>query len=134
MVKAVDPLEPSVPATPPLGTLESEVLRSLRELDEAPARTVQAHLERSGRRIAYTTVATTLGRLWTKQLVRRRRESCRGGERFVYRSVDFERRYIRQLLRGVVRLLGPAGVVHLSEEIRKLDPAEEDELRRQLGL
>ena len=117
-----------------LGTLESDVLRSLRDLDEAPARSVQIHLERGGRKIAYTTVATTLGRLWTKRLVRRRRESCRGGERFVYRPADFERQYMRQLLRGVVRLFGAAGVVHLSEELQKLEPAEEQSLRRRLGL
>lgn len=117
-----------------LGTLESEVLRSLTDLDEAPARTVQVHLEKHGHRVAYTTVATTLGRLWSKRLVRRRRESCRGGERYVYRPSDFERRYIRQLVRGVVRLFGPSGVVHLSEELQKLEPAEERNLRRRLRL
>jgi len=117
-----------------LGQLESDVLSMLHELDEAPARTVRGRLEAEGRRIAYTTVATTLGRLWSKGLVRRRRESCRGGERFVYRTVDFERRYLRQMLRGVVRLFGPAGVVHLNEELAKLDPAEERSLRRRLGL
>ncbi len=119
---------------PPLGSLESEVLRSLRALEEAPARDVQVHLVREGRRVAYTTVATTLGRLWSKGLVHRRRETCRGGERYVYRSGDFERRYIRELLSGVVRLFGPAGVVHLNEELQKLDPAEERQLRRRLRL
>ena len=123
-----------MPVPPPLGSLESEVLRALQGLDEAPARAVQVDLERNGHRVAYTTVATTLGRLWSKRLVRRRRETCRGGERYVYRSVDFERRYIRQLLRGVVDLFGPSGVVHLSEELQKLDPAEERTLRRRLRL
>ncbi|MCI4336740.1 MAG: BlaI/MecI/CopY family transcriptional regulator [Thermoplasmata archaeon] len=117
-----------------LGVLESDVLRSLRELDEAPARAVRQHLETRGKRLAYTTVATTLGRLWSKGLVHRRRETCRGGERFVYRSVDFERRYLRQVLQGVVSLFGPSGVVHLNEELAKLDPGQERELRRQLRL
>ena len=123
-----------MPEEPRLGTLESDVLRSLRELDEAPARAVRSHLNDRGRRVAYTTVATTLGRLWSKGLVHRRTESCRGGERYLYRSVDFERKYLRQLLRGVVTLFGPSGVVHLNEELAKLDPAEEKELRRRLGL
>ena len=118
----------------PLGALESDVLRSLRELNEAPARAVRTHLEARGKRLAYTTVATTLGRLWSKGLVHRRRETCRGGERFVYRSVDFERRYLRQLVRGVVTLFGPSGVVHLNEELAKLDPGQERALRRQLRL
>ncbi len=121
-------------STLPLGTLESDVLRSLRALDEAPARDVQEQLVREGRRVAYTTVATTLGRLWSKGLVRRRRETCRGGERYVYRPRDFERKYIREVLSGVVRLFGPAGVVHLNEELQKLDPAEESQLRRRLRL
>jgi predicted transcriptional regulator len=134
MVKAEPTFELGMPGEPRLGGLESEVLRSLRELDEAPARVVRQHLRASGRPVAYTTVATTHGRLWSKGFVRRRRESCRGGERFIYRPVDFERQYLRQLLEGVVKLFGPAGVVHLNEELRKLDPAQERELRRRLRL
>jgi len=120
--------------TTPIGALESDVLVTLQALEEAPAREIRARLAGRGRRVAYTTVATTLGRLWQKGLVRRRRENCRGGERFVYSTGDFERRYLRQLLRGVVRMFGPAGVVHLNEELSKLDPAQERKLRRRLGL
>lgn len=117
-----------------VGSLEAEVLRSLQELNEAPARTVRLDLERRGVRVAYTTVATILSRLWEKGLVKRRRETCRGGERYVYRSVDFEHKYLVNLLQGVVTLFGPAGVVHLNEEIAKLRPEEADQLRRRLGL
>ncbi len=117
-----------------LGSLESDVLRSLSDLGEAPARTVRRQLERQGTRVAYTTVATILTRLYDKGVVKRRRETCRGGERYVYRPVDFERKYLQNLLRGVVAMFGPAGVVHLNEEIEKLKPAEADQLRRRLGL
>ncbi|MCI4332545.1 MAG: BlaI/MecI/CopY family transcriptional regulator [Thermoplasmata archaeon] len=117
-----------------IGSLEAEVLRALRELDEAPARNVQARLKLRGVRVAYTTVATSLGRLFDKGLVRRRRETCRGGERYLYRSVNFEREYLRDVLRGVVTLFGPSGVVHLNQELAKLKPAEERELRRRLKL
>jgi len=117
-----------------VGSLEAEVLRSLQDLHEAPARSVRAQLERRGVRVAYTTVATILSRLWEKGLVKRRRETCRGGERYVYRSVDFEHTYLMNVLKGVVTLFGPAGVVHLNEEIAKLRPDEEDQLRRRLGL
>ena len=84
--------------------------------------------------MAYTTVATILSRLHDKRLVHRRRESCRGGERYVYRPGDVEQKYLVNLLRGVVATFGPTGVVHLNEEIAKLDPAQERELRRRLGL
>ncbi|MCI4317663.1 MAG: BlaI/MecI/CopY family transcriptional regulator [Thermoplasmata archaeon] len=117
-----------------IGSLEADVISALRKLGEGPARDVRAELETRGVKVAYTTVGTILGRLWTKGLVRRRRETCRGGERFVYRPVDFERKYLRNVLQGVVSLFGPAGVVHLNEELSKLNPAEERDLRRRLGL
>jgi len=117
-----------------LGSLETEVLAALRELNEAPARDVRKALEGRGIRVAYTTVATILTRLHAKGLVKRRRETCRGGERFVYRAGNVEQKYIINLLRGVVAMFGAAGVVHLNEEIAKLDPSEERALRRRLGL
>ena len=117
-----------------LGSLEAEVLLSLRELREGPARDVRERLEQRGMEVAYTTVATILARLHEKGLVRRRREKCQGGERYVYRPLDFERKYLRNLLRGVVTLFGPSGVVHLNEELSKLQPSEERELRRRLKI
>lgn len=117
-----------------LGSLETEVLASLRELREAPAADVRRSLEERGIRVAYTTVATILARLYVKGLVRRRREPCRGGERYVYRTANVEQKYLLNLLRGVVAMFGPAGVVHLNEEIAKLKPSEERELRHRLGL
>ncbi len=117
-----------------IGSLETEVLLALRELEEAPAAGVRRSLERRGVRLAYTTVATILSRLYTKGLVRRRREACQGGARYVYRPAEVEQKYLRNILRGVVAMFGPAGVVHLNEEIAKLDPTEERALRRRLGL
>ena len=117
-----------------LGSLETEVMISLRELEEAPARGVRVALERRGIRLAYTTVATILSRLYAKGLVRRRRETCQGGERYLYRPAEVEQKYLKNILRGVVAMFGPAGVVHLNEEIAKLNPSEEKALRRRLGL
>lgn len=117
-----------------LGALEAEVLASVRELGEAPARDVRAELQRRGTRVAYTTVATILSRLHEKRLVKRRRETCRGGERYVYRAGSIPDQYFANLLKGVVAMFGPSGVVHLNEEIAKLKPSEERELRRRLGL
>lgn len=117
-----------------IGSLESEVLLSLRRLGEAPARDVRENLKSQGTRVAYTTVATILSRLYDKGLVRRRRETCRGGERYVYRPAEVEQKYLINLLKGVVAMFGPSGVIHLNEEIAKLNPSEERELRRRLGL
>ncbi|MHB8351747.1 MAG: BlaI/MecI/CopY family transcriptional regulator [Thermoplasmata archaeon] len=117
-----------------LGSLESEVMASLRESTDGSARSVRQRLRQRGVEVAYTTVATILSRLYAKGMVRRHREPCRGGTRFVYRPVDFERRYLRAMLQGVVELFGPAGVVHLSEELEKVKPSEHRRLRRRLGL
>jgi predicted transcriptional regulator len=117
-----------------LGSLESEVLSTLRSLGAAPARDIRKALEDRGVHVAYTTVATILSRLHGKRLVTRRRETCRGGERYVYRPANVEHKYLMNVLRGVVDMFGPAGVVHLNEEIAKLNPKEERELRRRLGL
>jgi predicted transcriptional regulator len=117
-----------------LGSLESEVLGALRAAGSGSARDLRQRLKGRGVDVAYTTVATILSRLHAKGLVRRRREACRGGSRFVYRPVDFERKYLRTMLRGVVELFGPAGVVHLSEELERLQPAEERKLKRRLDL
>jgi predicted transcriptional regulator len=117
-----------------LGSLEREVLAALRLRHDASARQILEDLHRRGVRVAYTTTSTILGRLYAKGMVERTRETCRGGERYVYHYVDFEHTYLTNLLQGVVNLFGPAGVVHLSEELQRLDTKEERELRRRLGL
>jgi len=117
-----------------LGSLETEVMATLRELGAAPAREIRRALEQRGYRVAYTTVATILSRLYAKGLVHRRREPCQGGVRYLYRPAEVEEKYLKNILRGVVAMFGPAGVVHLNEELAKLDPSEEKALRRRLGL
>ena len=76
-----------------IGALETEVLTSLRDIGEGPARDVRTALGQRGTRVAYTTVATILSRLFDKGLVRRRRETCRGGVRYVYRPADVEKKW-----------------------------------------
>ena len=112
-----------------IGSLEADILLALRGLRQAPARQVRSELERRGISVAYTTVATCLARLYEKGLVLRTSEPCRGGERFVYESIDFEQRYLANLLNGVVALFGPSGVVHLNEELAKLSASDSGSLR-----
>lgn len=113
-----------------LGSLESEVLGALRAEGAASAKELRARLERRGIKVAYTTVATILSRLHAKGYVRRRREPCQGGMRYVYRAVNFERKYLRHMLKGVVALFGPTGVVHLGEELERIRPEDRNGSRR----
>ena len=90
-----------------IGVLETEVLSSLRDLREAPAGDVRKALEQRGTRVAYTTVATILSRLFEKGLVRRRRETCRGGERYVTGPPKWSRNISSISLRGSWPCSGP---------------------------
>ncbi|HEV2449437.1 MAG TPA: BlaI/MecI/CopY family transcriptional regulator [Thermoplasmata archaeon] len=113
-----------------LGSLESEVLGALRAEGAASAKELRTRLERRGVEVAYTTVATILSRLHAKGFVRRRREPCQGGVRYVYRAVNFERKYLRHMLKGVVALFGPTGVVHLGEELERIRPEDRNGSKR----
>ncbi|MCI4363801.1 MAG: BlaI/MecI/CopY family transcriptional regulator [Thermoplasmata archaeon] len=117
-----------------LGSLESEVLAALHAGGTASAREVRERLAGRGVAVAYTTVATILTRLHTKRLVKRTREPCQGGARYVYRPVDFERKYLRHMLKGVVALFGPTGVVHLGEELERIRPEPRRSPRRRSRL
>ena len=105
-----------------IGSLEAQVLLTLQRLKKAPARAVLEEFVRHHQPIAYTTVATVLGRLHEKGLVRRTREPCRGGERYVYQAVDFEHKYMVNLLKGVVSLFGPGRRGALERGTREARP------------
>jgi predicted transcriptional regulator len=90
-------------STPPLGAalghLERDVMDVVWKAGEAPVREVQAALSRT---VAYTTVMTTLDRLFKKGLVDRRRV----GRAFVYKAAlsrnEMEARMTTGLLTGML--------------------------------
>ncbi len=104
---------------PPAGDLsdaELEVLRALWDLGPAPVRVVMNRLHQRGRRLAYTTVLTFLGRLEQKGYV----ASDRSGPAYVYRPVVSRTRVARSRLRDLLEQLydGAAGplVLQLVEQ------------------
>lgn len=113
-----------------LGRLEREVMDVLWRHDRANVRDVQAQLPR---RVAYTTVMTTLDRLFKKGLLDRVRE----GRAFVYRAVftrrDVETAVAAGLLRGFLDA-GSGGarplLSNLVDAISDRDAALLDELER----
>ncbi|MCH7813890.1 MAG: BlaI/MecI/CopY family transcriptional regulator [Planctomycetes bacterium] len=90
-----------------LGSAELEVLKVLWDQGPAPVRSVLNALHRSGRRVAYTTVQTTLTRLEQKRFVR----SNRSDLAFVYRATVSRERFSRKRLSKLVNQLydGAAG-------------------------
>src|SRR5437879_13520872 len=67
-----------------LGDLEAAVLGSVVRLGRASARQVAQDLH-STRGLAYTTISTTLDRLYKKGILARDEAVGRGGSRYVYR-------------------------------------------------
>ena len=78
-----------------LGRLETEVMRVLWTASELAVRDVQARLERT---IAYTTVMTTLDRLFKKGFVTRRLE----GRAFLYTAAVAQHEIEATLTTGLV--------------------------------
>ncbi len=106
----------------PDGTLESDVLQALWALDRpASPSDVIAQMQTE---LAYTSIATVLGRLCDKGLVERRRQ----GRGFVYRPSASEAELIARRIRSLLdatndRASALAGFAH------GLDPADAASLR-----
>ena len=91
--------------------------------DEFTVNDVHAHLE-SQRDIAYTTVMTTLSRLYDKELL----ERAKDGRRYVYRARMNRSEFIEAMTREVLSSLPPVGqetaVALLVERVAEADEAE----------
>ena len=82
-----------------LGVLEREVMDAVWTAGEVTVRDTQALLSR---RVAYTTVMTTLDRLFKKRLVVR----CRVGKAFVYRASQTRQEAETAILSNLVDAVG----------------------------
>jgi predicted transcriptional regulator len=112
-----------------LSELQLALVQVLWELGEGSVSQVQEALERQGRALAPTTVATVLRRLEGQGWVAHREE----GRSFIYRAAVSHRRAAGQMLSSLTKsLFGgdlPAMVSHLLES-HKVDKRELDEIRR----
>ena len=112
-----------------LGAAELEVLKVLWDEGPATVREVLNHLRARGRRLAYTTVLTTLTRLEQKGFV----TNDKSGLAYVYRARVTRQRFSRSRVKALVQQLydGAAGPVVL-ELIRteRLTPDEIEELQK----
>lgn len=109
--------------------LEAEIMEIVWEQgwDEFAVTDVHARLE-AQREIAYTTVMTTISRLYDKELLTRRKE----GRRYLYRSEMSRSEFIEAMTREVLGSLPPVGqataVAMLVERVAEADEAELDRL------
>lgn len=115
-----------------LGSLEREVVASLKVLGSGTTRDVLRDLQRREVDVAYTTVSTILGRLYRKGLVSRRAEPFKGADRYVYAYKDIEGEYIESVLQGLVATFGERAVVRLAERLEDVSPEDLRRLRERL--
>src|SRR5437867_986154 len=112
-----------------LGELEAAVIGSVVRLGKASAREVAADLKPS-RGLAYTTISTTLDRLFRKGLLSRDEAIGRGGSRYIYR-IQSEDRVKGKVVKGFVdRLVTAFGPSVISTLHDYMDEIPKDQLRR----
>jgi len=112
-----------------LGKGELEVLRALWEVGPANVRAVLNEMHRRGRRVAYTTVQTVLGRLEQKGVV----ASDKSGLAYVYRAKVSRERLSRSRLKSLVDQLYDGAVGDLVLQLvrsKRLTSDELDELQK----
>ncbi len=112
-----------------LGQLEAAVLGSVVRLGKASARQVAEDLEPS-RGLAYTTISTTLDRLYKKGLLTRDEAVGRGGSRYIY-HLHSEDKVKGKIVKGFVdRLVTAFGPSIISTLHNYMDEIPKDQLKR----
>ncbi len=116
-----------------LGELEALVMRQMWARDAATVRQVLEALQATGRRVAYTTVMTVMGRLNTKGLLARDLV----GKTHVYRATLDEQQLLRtaaaRRVQALVAEFGDLAVAQFLAEVDGLSPARRRQLEELAG-
>ena len=112
-----------------IGELESDVLEVLKAKGQATAADIMDVLQEN-REIAYTTVSTTLDRLFKKRLVERKAMPGPGGTKYLF-SLGKDEKLKRKIVESTIdRLTSAFGETAYSAIYKKLDSLPDDELDR----
>ncbi|KYK38607.1 MAG: hypothetical protein AYK18_06560 [Theionarchaea archaeon DG-70] len=103
-----------------LGPLEREVLSCMNEIRQGTVRDVYKHM-RKEKNIAYTTVSTTLERLYEKDYLARGEDTGRGGTRYVYTLKNVKPKIAKMFVDEFMSMFGKTGVSALHDEISKYE-------------
>jgi predicted transcriptional regulator len=110
-----------------IGELESDVLGVLKEKGNASAADILAELQKT-REIAYTTVSTTLDRLYKKRLVERKPIRGPGGTKFIFSMGRDERARTQIVENALDRLTSAFGETTYSALYKRLETLPDEEL------
>lgn len=113
-----------------LGDLESPIMHLMWERPSATVREILVALEASGRRLAYTTVMTVMGRLAEKGFLQRERV----GKSHVYRAAMSREMFLRhaadQRVHELVEEFGDLAIARFLIEVSGLSPERRRQLER----
>jgi predicted transcriptional regulator len=117
-----------------LGILESKTLKIVKELGEASARDVLTEINKS-KRLAYTTISTTLDRLNKKGFLGRRAVSTRGGFKYVYfrlEDIAIQKNIIDSTLDRLVDAFGSSVLSTIYQRLEEISSEELAGLKKEV--
>lgn len=118
-----------------IGQLEAVVLGVVKRQGKASAREVLKEIVRK-RKIAYTSISTTLDRLFKKGLLMREATIGKGGQKYIYffrENQEIEKRIVDRFLNTLVSAFGPAVISSISERLDELSKEETEKLRSRIS-
>lgn len=101
-----------------LGDLEKEHLAVMCRLKNANSRQVWAELNKN-RNLAYTTISTTLERLFKKGYLKRNIQLKKGGKNYVYVFKDTKKKFAKSLFDEFIYIFGKDAMNAFFNEARK---------------
>jgi len=104
-----------------LSPLEADVLKAMWELNKAKVRDIYNSLK-DRRKVALTSVAVILDRLYEKKLVSREAQTGRGGYHYIYSpsatKSDFEYSLIENTVNKLIDTFGSSAVTYFNERFK----------------
>jgi BlaI family penicillinase repressor len=117
-----------------IGELEAAVLSLVKRLGKGSVSQL-LELAKGERRIAYTTLSTTLDRLYRKGLLTREKAKGKGGQHYIYsspQSTAVQREIVATTVDRLVSAFGRAAVSNIYERLEQLSPEELKEMERMI--
>lgn len=114
-----------------IGSLEADVLKTLKNLGKGSAGDIAEGLHAS-RDLAYTTISTTLDRLYKKGLVERESAVGRTGQKYVYSfpgNPTLQKQIVDKMVDKLVSAFGPSVASTIYDRLSEVSPEEASKLR-----
>ncbi len=118
-----------------LGDLEAETLSTVKRLGDASGSEVLKEL-RKNKDIAYTTVTTTLDRLYKKGLLSRKETLGRGGVRYVYtfrHDAEIEGEIVEGAIGRLLSAFGSHAASMIYQKLEEIPKGELEELKQRVS-